>query len=94
MDVVRDHAELGCRPVETPWLGQRAADVLQPALPMLAHRAQPELVVPGMALVDLGLVDQVDDVVGAMAGQIGNGTDFRILPLRFPAISRIVRCNA
>src|SRR5689334_23267108 len=67
MDVVGDHAELSGRPVETSWLGQRAADVFQSALPMRAHRTQPELVVPGVALVDLGLVDQVDDVVGAMA---------------------------
>src|SRR5260370_34521150 len=79
MDVVRDHAELRCRPVETPWLGQRAAGVIPPALPMFSHCAQPELVVPGMALVDLGLVDQVGNVVGAMAGQSGNGTNFLII---------------
>src|SRR5258706_14658636 len=66
MDVMGDDAELGRRRVEAPPVGQRAADVFQPALPMGAHCAQPELVIPRMALVELGLIDQVDDVVGAM----------------------------
>ena len=45
MDVMRDDAELGRRRIQAPRIGQRAADVVQPALPMSAHRAQPEFVV-------------------------------------------------
>jgi hypothetical protein len=45
MDVMGDDAELGCRPVQATRVGQRAADVVEPALPMDAHRVQPELVV-------------------------------------------------
>src|SRR5262245_18708438 len=67
VDVMGDDAELGRRRVEAPSVGQRAADVFQSALPMGAHAAQPDLVVPRMALVEPGLIDQVDDVVGAMA---------------------------
>ena len=93
VDVVGDDAELRSRRVQTSRIGERAADVLQSALPMGAHRVQPELVVLGMAFVDLGLIDQVDDVVGAMAGDIGDRADLRIL-LCAAGNFAIVRCSA
>ena len=46
-----------------------------------------------MALVDLGLIDQVDDVVGAMPGHIRDGADFWILLCASGNFS-IVRCKA
>src|SRR3954449_10302240 len=80
MDVMGDDAELGRRRIEALRIGQRAADIVEPALPMRPHRVQAELVVLRMAFVDLGLVDQLDDVVGAVAGHVGDGANLRILP--------------
>ena len=50
---------------------------------MGTHSAQAELVISRMALMELGLIDQVDDVVGAMARHICYRAHFRILPCRF-----------
>ena len=69
MDIMCDDSDLGRRRGEATLIGQRAADVFQPALPMGAHRTQAELVILRMALMELGLIDQMNDVVGAMAGQ-------------------------
>ena len=80
MDVVGDDAELGSRRVQASRIGQRAADIVQSALPVSAHRAQPELVVLRMALVDLGLIDQVHDVVATMARHLRNRADLGIVP--------------
>src|SRR5690349_12741510 len=44
MDVVGD-AHPRRRPVEPAGIGQRAADILETALPMLAHGFRPELIV-------------------------------------------------
>src|SRR5690242_18427457 len=74
VDVV-GHAHPRRRPVEPAGIGERAADIFETALPMLAHGFRPELVVLRVPLEGLGLVDEMDDVGRAVTGEVGDLDD-------------------
>ena len=53
---------------------QRAHHVAVAGLPVLLHRAARELVVLRRALVALGVIDQVDDVVDLLVGLLASSS--------------------